>query len=55
MGEHISDYAKSLLKENKEVFNKRFSKLLKEGFKPEKYSEHFEEMRKKILESYRVN
>ncbi len=51
-GEHISEYAKSLLKEDKKLYMSRFSKLVKGGLKPEEYPKHFDEVREKILKSY---
>lgn len=51
-GEHISGYAKSLLEEGKEMYAKRFSRLVKTGLKPEEYPEHFEELRQKIRKTY---
>ena len=46
-GKHISDYAKKL-KENKAVYERQFSKLLKEGVDPEKVDAYIEEIKKKI-------
>ncbi len=46
-GKHIADYA-SALKANLEVYNSRFSNLLKNGLNPEDYPAHFEEIRSKI-------
>jgi large subunit ribosomal protein L18 len=51
-GEHISEYAKSLLEEDKKLYMSRFSKLVKGGLKPEEYPKHFDEVREKILKSY---
>jgi len=53
-GEHISSYAKSLLKIDKEKYKRLFSKRIKNGLKPEEYPKHFEETKKKILEKYGV-
>ncbi len=47
-GSTISEYAKSL-SSNKEVYEKQFSKYLKEGVKPENISEEFEKTKKIIL------
>ena len=52
-GEHIANYAKILKENNPEEFQRRFSILLKRGFDPEKYPEHFEEVKAKILENYK--
>jgi large subunit ribosomal protein L18 len=48
-GSHISKYAKSLASEQ-EVYKKRFSKYLGRGLKPEDLSNHFEQVRKTVLE-----
>lgn len=53
-GEHISKYAAALSEQNKELYSRRFSKLLKNKLKPEDYPKHFEEVRRKILKSYGV-
>ncbi|UXD22945.1 50S ribosomal protein L18 [Ignicoccus pacificus DSM 13166] len=52
-GEHIAEYAKMLKENNPEEYNKRFATLLKKGFAPENYVEHFEEVKSKILEDYK--
>lgn len=54
-GEHISKYAEYLLNVDKEMYLRRFSKMIKTGLKPEDYPKHFEEIKKKILEKYGVN
>lgn len=41
-GKTIADYASGLAAENKELYEKRFSALLKKGFKPEDYPASFE-------------
>jgi large subunit ribosomal protein L18 len=51
-GQHISMYAKSLLKIDKEKYKRMFSKRIEHGFKPEEYPKHFEDVKKKILEKY---
>jgi large subunit ribosomal protein L18 len=48
-GKFIADYASSLLEKDKEKYRKIFSRLLKEGFKPEEYPEYFEKVRKAIV------
>jgi large subunit ribosomal protein L18 len=48
-GKFIADYAAKLIKENKEKYNKFFSSLLKQGFKPEEYPAYFEITRKIIM------
>ena len=47
-GKHIADYA-NLLKDNKHVYQARFSGLIKEKFVPESYPEHFNEVKMSIL------
>jgi large subunit ribosomal protein L18 len=47
-GVHISDYAKSLESEDKNAFNRFFSKILASGLNPKDYPEHFETVRKSI-------
>jgi large subunit ribosomal protein L18 len=48
-GEHIANYASSL-KNDTEIYNKRFSYIIKNGLNPENYKKHFEEFKKKIIE-----
>lgn len=47
-GKHIADYA-NLLKDDKQVYNARFSGLVKAGFVPESYPERFNEVKVSIL------
>jgi len=47
-GKHIADYA-NLLKADKQVYDARFSGLIKEGFVPESYPDHFNEVKMSIL------
>ena len=49
-GTHISNYAKSL-KDNKEKYEKIFSKYVKENLDPQKINENFESTKNKILKS----
>lgn len=51
-GEHIAEYAKMLLSENPELYNKRFSKQLKRKVKPENLPKHFDTVKNAILESF---
>lgn len=53
-GKHIADYAKYLLEKDKVLYNERFSKLISKTLIPESISEHFEDVRKKIIEVFRV-
>ena len=46
-GEHIAEYAK-IIKRNEEIYNKRFSLLLKNGLRPEEYPSHFEKIKMKL-------
>ncbi|MBW2970222.1 50S ribosomal protein L18 [Candidatus Woesearchaeota archaeon] len=46
-GEHIANYAKKL-KENKEKYEKQFSKYLKQNFDPETLPQHFDTIKKAI-------
>ncbi len=54
-GEHISKYAESLLNVDKEMYLRRFSKIIKTGLKPEEYPKHFEDIKNKILGQYGAN
>ncbi len=47
-GKHIADYA-SLLKNDNQVYNTRFSGLINVGFVPEGYPDHFSEVKMSIL------
>jgi large subunit ribosomal protein L18 len=47
-GETIAKHAAELAKD-KEVYDKRFSKLLKQGFKPEDYAQHYSRMKDEIV------
>jgi len=51
-GTHVAEYAKKLKEENPELYKARFSRYLQRGLEPEKLSEHFEEVKKKIVEHY---
>lgn len=48
-GEHIANYASSL-KNDTEIYNKRFSNIIKKGLNPENYKNHFDEFKEKIIE-----
>ncbi len=47
-GKTIAEYASKLAKEDKEAYGKKFSALLKGGFKPEDYPAHFEKAKAAI-------
>ena len=49
-GSHVAKYA-TVLKQDKSLYEKRFSKLLNNNLDPEEYPKHFEEIRDKILSS----
>jgi large subunit ribosomal protein L18 len=51
-GQHIVDYANHL-SSNPEEYQKRFSKYLAKGLRPEKLSEHFSLIREKIASSFK--
>ena len=53
-GEHISSYAESLLKIDKEKYKRLFSKRIESELKPEEYPKHFEDIKNKILGKYDV-
>ena len=50
-GKHIESYAAHL--KGKPEYEKQFSQYLKSGLKPEEFSKHFEEVKKKIIEKWR--
>lgn len=52
-GKFIADYASSLAADDKDSYEKRFSALLKSGFRPEGYSEEFEKVKTAIAEGKR--
>ena len=47
-GEHIANYALAL-KSDSETYQKRFSMIIKNGLNPENYKNHFEEIKKQIM------
>jgi len=51
-GIHVAEYAKKLKEENPELYKARFSRYLQRGLEPEELPEHFEEVKKKIVEHY---
>ncbi len=51
-GEHIARFAESLKGENEEEYRRRFSKYLDKGLSPEGLPEHFEEVKRRIMEHY---
>jgi large subunit ribosomal protein L18 len=53
-GKHIADYAKYLLEKDKDLYSERFSNLISKALNPESIPEHFEDIRKKIMEGFKV-
>lgn len=51
-GEHIAEYAKMLLSVNPEKYQQQFSLYIKRGLPPEKIPEHFEKVKKVIINYY---
>ncbi len=49
-GVHIAEHAKILAEKSEEEFRKRFSRVLSRGLNPVELPQHFDEVRKKILE-----
>lgn len=48
-GRLIENYAKLLLKEDKQKYDRQFSQYLKNGIKPEELGKHFADIKKKAL------
>ena len=48
-GKHVADYAVMLKKENPAAYKKQFSACLKNNLEPEKITEHFDEVKSKIM------
>lgn len=51
-GKLIENYARLLLNEDKQKYEKQFSNYIKQGIKPEELSKYFEEVKKKILSKW---
>ena len=51
-GKHIADYANQLASSDPEGYQRRFSKYLSRGLRPEQLAEHFSVTKKKIEESF---
>jgi large subunit ribosomal protein L18 len=49
-GKDIAEFAKKLAGTDKEAYQKRFSALLKGGFSPESYPDHFDKVKSAIAE-----
>ncbi|MCD6279253.1 50S ribosomal protein L18 [Candidatus Micrarchaeota archaeon] len=54
-GKHISKYANMLKDKDESLYKKRFSKYLRENFKPEEISDLFETVKNKIHETNKGN
>ncbi|MDA4126099.1 MAG: 50S ribosomal protein L18 [Thaumarchaeota archaeon] len=52
-GKSIAEYAKKLSSENKGAYERSYSALLREGFKPEEYPAQFEKVKAAITEARR--
>ncbi|MCD6547434.1 MAG: 50S ribosomal protein L18 [Nanoarchaeota archaeon] len=48
-GYHIADYAQVLKAEKPEEYEKKFFKILERKLEPEKFVEHFDEVKKRIM------
>ncbi|MEM2906363.1 MAG: 50S ribosomal protein L18 [Candidatus Bathyarchaeia archaeon] len=48
-GVHIAKYAETLLREDPELYRKRFSAYLSRGLEPTSLAEHFREVRGKVI------
>ena len=52
-GKHIADFASKLEGEDKELYKKQFSKLLKDKIDPKKISSSFDQVKQKIDQEYK--
>ena len=52
-GQHIVDYAESLMSTDDEIYQRRFSQYLKRKLHPEKLTDHFKTVKKKIMQERR--
>lgn len=50
-GETIASYASSLLRDDREAYEKRFGGMLKIGFRPEEYVRSYEQTKSAIMEA----
>ncbi|RLG77985.1 MAG: 50S ribosomal protein L18 [Thermoprotei archaeon] len=51
-GEHIAKYASMLYEKDPALFNSRFSNVLARGLDPRDLPKHFEEVKRKIIETF---
>jgi large subunit ribosomal protein L18 len=49
-GKHIVEYASKLKRKNKELFDRQFSIYTKNNIDPEKFTEYFDAVKKKVVE-----
>ncbi|MEM0358734.1 MAG: 50S ribosomal protein L18 [Candidatus Hadarchaeales archaeon] len=49
-GEHIAEYARLLKEEREREYSRRFSEYLRRGLPPEELPDHFEEIKKVLVE-----
>ncbi|MCD6408924.1 MAG: 50S ribosomal protein L18 [Candidatus Verstraetearchaeota archaeon] len=54
-GEHIASYASILSQNSPELYERLFSQYLRNGLPPEELSQHFEEVKEKILKLKEVS
>lgn len=52
-GKHIADYAAKLKKEDKQKYERIFSKYIKNNLSPEEMPNHFNETKNKIMEEFK--
>lgn len=51
-GSFIADFAKSLVEEDKKRYSDRFSGLIRSNFPPERYAEHFREVKEAVAKAF---
>ncbi|MFX1485642.1 MAG: 50S ribosomal protein L18 [Promethearchaeota archaeon] len=51
-GKHIAEYAKKLASEDSRLFNKQFSRIIKRGLDPRDFPEHFDKIKKNMIDSF---
>jgi large subunit ribosomal protein L18 len=52
-GQHVAEYAKQLSSGEQTIYQKQFSKYIKENLQPEQLPTHFSETKEKIVESFK--
>ncbi|RLI08922.1 50S ribosomal protein L18 [Candidatus Bathyarchaeota archaeon] len=53
-GVHIAEYARALAEKDPQAYERRFSRYLARGLRPEDLPQHFDEVRSRILSSFGV-